>query len=150
MSAQNRAGQIERRGIISRPSMNTTFRLAIILSLVVLGSPCHASAPVAADSASTTNSLVGAYICDEVKIHLVIKPDGTYEASLDQPLVSRRESGVLEARGEDLILRRRSGGVGFSIQRLRPDQEVPGHLLWISSAGGGGAIKYPVFHREFR
>jgi hypothetical protein len=129
--------------------MNTTFPLAIILSLVVLGGACHTSPAVAADGASTTNSLVGPYICDEVNIHLVIKPDGTYEASLEQTLVSRHESGVWEAKGEDIILRRRSGGIGFSIQRLRLDREVPVRLLWISPASSrGGAITYPIFHRE--
>ena len=134
------------------PRMNTAFRLAIIVSLVVFGSVCHVSTTLAADSANVTNSSVGAYICDEVKIHLVIKPDGTYEASIDQPLDSRQESGIWEAKGEDIILQRRSGEIGFSIQRLRPDREDPGRLLWIApvSSGGGGAITYPIFHREVR
>jgi hypothetical protein len=126
--------------------MNTTFRFEIMLLLVGLCSPFHG---VAADSTSTTNSLAGAYICDEVKIHLLINLDGTYDASLEQPLVTRHETGIWEAKGEDIILRRRSGGIGFSIQRLQPDREVAGHLLWISPAdGGSGAIEHPIFHRE--
>jgi hypothetical protein len=126
----------------------TTFRFIIILLLGVLGSSCHA-AP------SATNALAGAYICDVItmsKIHLVIKPDGTYEASCEyqQPLGVRRESGVWTAKGEDLILQRRSGDCGFAIRRLRPDQEVSGRLVWISpvGSGGGGAIVYPYFYRE--
>jgi hypothetical protein len=126
--------------------MNTTFRFEIMLLLVGLCSPFHG---VAADSTGTTNSLVGAYICDAVKIHLVIKSDGTYEASLEQPPASRRESGVWESEGQNLILRRRNGGIGFMIQRLHPDREVLGRLLWLAPTGdGGGAIIYPLFHRE--
>ena len=126
--------------------MNTAFRLAIIVSLVVFGNACQT---LAADSANVTNSSVGAYICDEAKIHLVIKSDGTYEASIDQTLASRQESGIWEAKGEEIILQRRSGGIGFSIKRLRPDQEVPGRLLWIFPASHvGGAITYPNFRRK--
>ena len=129
----------------------TTFRFIIILLLGVLGSVCHA-AP------SATNALAGTYICDEIttsKIHLVIKPDGTYEASCEhpQPLGVQRENGVWTAKGEDLILQCRSGNCGFAIQWLRPDQEVSGRLVWISPVGGGGstgggAIVAPYFHRE--
>jgi hypothetical protein len=126
--------------------MNAILRIAIILFLAGLGSSWQA---VAADSASTTNSLVGAYICDEVKIHLLINLDGTYDASLEQPPVTRHETGIWETKGKDIILRCRGGGIGFSIQRLQPDREVAGHLLWISPAdGGSGAIEHPIFHRE--
>ena len=130
------------------PRMNTAFRLAIIVSLVVFGNACQT---LAADSANATNSSVGAYICDEAKIHLVIRSDGTYEASIDQTLASRQESGIWEAKGEEIILQRRSGGIGFSIKRLRPDQEVPGAFaLDISGKPCWRAITYPIFHRETR
>ena len=55
-----------------------TFRF---IAFLLLGISCHA-AP------SITNAPAGAYICDEgaaLKIHLVIKQGGTYEASLEQP-----------------------------------------------------------------
>ena len=122
------------------------FRFIFILLLAVVGSSCRAT-PTA------TNSLAGDYVCDESsssKIHLIIKLDGTYEASFEQPLGIRQESGVWTTKGEDLILQRRSGDSGFSIQRLRPDREVSGRLVWIfpAGSGGGGAIVYPFFHRE--
>ena len=130
--------------------MNPAFRLAIVLSMVAAGGACHASSTLVADSASATNLSAGAYVCDDVAIRLVIKRNGTYEATYEQPPFSRRESGLWEARGGDIILRRRIGGIGFSIRRLRPDRQVSGRLLWISSAGsgGGGAITYPIFHRD--
>jgi len=119
------------------------FRFIVIL---LLGISCHA-AP------SVTNALAGAYICDEVsalKIHLVIKPDGTYEASLEQPTGIRLEIGVWTSKSDDLILERRSGDIGHPIRRLRPDHDVSGRLLWIVPGAGGarGAATYPVFHRE--
>ena len=90
-----------------------------------------------------------------MNIHLAIKPDGTYEALCDQlpPSGVQRENGVWEAKGGDLIMQRRNGGIGFSVQRLRPDLEVSGRLLWIfpvGYGGGGGAITYPIFQRERR
>jgi hypothetical protein len=130
--------------------MNTHLRFAIILSLVVLGNVFHASTSVATETASTTNSSVGVYVCDDIEIHLAIKPDGTYEALFKKPPISRHESGVWEAKGGDIILQRRSGGTGFSIHQLRPDLEIPGSMLWISPSvgSGGGVIAYPLFHRE--
>ena len=119
------------------------FRFIVIL---VLGVTCHA-AP------SATNALAGAYICDEIatlKIHLVMKQDGTYEASLEQPTGVRLESGVWTSKSDDLFLQRRSGDIGHPIRRLRPDPEVSGRLLWIvpGAGGAGGATTYPFFHRE--
>ena len=132
--------------------MNTKSRLSSILLPVVLGTACQVSPALAGDDASTTNSLVGAYNCVKVNVHLVIEPDGKYVASVQQlpPSGVQRENGVWEAKGGELILQRRSGGIGFSIRRLRPDLDVSGRLLWIFPAGhvGGGAITYPIFQRE--
>ena len=150
MSAQNHAGQSGNQGVIASSIMNNSFPIVIICSLFLLCNVCQASTTVVVDSVSATNSSVGTFICDEVKIRLVIKSDGTYEASTDQALAARHESGIWEAKGEDLILKCRSGGIGFSIKRLRPDREVPGRLLWIvpANSGSGGAMTYPIFHRE--
>ena len=120
-----------------------TFRFIAIL---LLGISCHA-AP------SVTNAPAGAYICDEVaalKIHLVIKQDGTYEASLAQPTGVRVESGVWTSKSDELFLKRRSGDIGHSIRRLRLDYQDSERLLWIipGAGGAGGAVTYPVFHRE--
>ena len=129
------------------PRMNTAFRLAIIVSLVVFGNACQT---LAADSANVTNSSVGAYICDEAKIHLVIKSDGTYSMDRLDPRLTAG-SGIWEAKGEEIILQRRSGGIGFSIRQLDPIRKIYGRLLWIFPASHvGGAITYPIFHRETR
>ncbi len=123
-----------------------TFRFILIVLATVVGNSCHAAPPV-------TNTIAGTYICDEVssvKIRLVVKPDGTYEASAEQPADVRQESGVWKVSGEDLLFQRRSGNIGHPIRRLRPDREISGRLLWmVPGAGGtGGAVMYPFFHRE--
>jgi len=123
-----------------------TFCFILILLATVVGSSCH-SAP------SVTNSLAGTYICDgvlSITIRLVVKPDGTYEASAEQPAGVRHESGVWKVSGEDLLMQRRGGDIGHPIRRLRPDQEISGRLLWIvpGAGGTGGAVTYPFFHRE--
>lgn len=123
------------------------FKFIIILLLGVLGSAGQAAS-------SATNALAGAYICDEVtalKIHLLIKPDGTYEASLERPAGIRLESGVWTSQKDDLILARRNGDIGhLMIRRLRPDSQISGRLVWIVPGAGsaGGATTWPFFQRE--
>ena len=116
------------------------------IAFLLLGISCHA-AP------SVTNAPVRAYICDEgaaLKIHLVIKQGGTYEASLEQPTGVRVESGVWTSKNDELVLKCRIGDIGHSIRRLRVNRQDSERLIWIVPGAGdaGGAVTYPVFHRE--
>jgi hypothetical protein len=141
--------------------------LIAVLGVILVGcASSRQSAPLTAEQAnalvlrssclaasSATNALAGAYICDEVtalKVYLVIKQDGTYEASVERPAGARVESGVWTNKGDDLVLERRSGDIGHPIRRLRPDHQISGRLFWIVPGGGeaGGAATYPIFHRE--
>jgi hypothetical protein len=133
--------------------MNIRIQLGIAAALVLLSISCSISAPAGAGARRASVSIAGSYVFNELaylKIRLVIRPDGTYEASSEEKLAPvRRESGIWEVAGEDMMFHLRNGGLQHPIQRLRLAQEVPGRLIWIVPVGNmGGAITYFSFHRQ--
>ena len=106
-------------------------RLAIALLATGLCVSCRSSGPQAAASRKGEAGSAGRYSfsAPDLRIDLDISPDGTYYASMDSWARLSQERGVWCIGGDNVVLKRQSGGLQMPIRQLGPVRQ-DGADMW--------------------
>ena len=102
-------------------------RIAIALLAAMFRASCRSPAPNTTASAGDQPGVAGHYRFStaDLRIDIDIAADGTYGASMDSWAHVTEERGSWHTEGNDIVLKRRSGGLQMPIRRLAPASQAP-------------------------